>query len=342
METNSHALKVRFFDGKQSRPHVAFARLSPDRSALEVTLGEQQQNYPLASLRVSDRLAGVPRRIEFETGYLESDDDDCIDDWFKRGVTLGGRIASIERRRSWVLTLALTGLLAFVLLIQFGLPALAGMIARQIPRSVETALGARVLDLLDNLGFAESTLKAARKEHLQALFDRMRAHSPDRELLKLHFRDSADGANAFALPGGAVVVTDGMAKLTVNDAQFLSIVGHELGHQQARDPLKHLISSATLNFLLISLTGDITTVVLSTAQVGSIIDASHSKRAELAADDFAFDQLRTLGYSPIAFAEVMEKFARDEEGESVPAYFSSHPPSKDRAERARAAARRVE
>jgi hypothetical protein len=66
----------------------------------------------------------------------------------------------------------------------------------------------------------------------------------------------------------------------------------------------------------------------------------YSREFETAADEYAFKLLRQKGYSPTAFAAIMERLAKGKEAKQAGlfAYISSHPMTKERAERAREAA----
>src|SRR5205823_502333 len=45
---------------------------------------------------------------------------------------------------------------------------------------------------------------------------------------------NSDVINAFALPGGKVFLTTGLAKRMTNEAQMAGVLGHECGHVTAR------------------------------------------------------------------------------------------------------------
>ena len=51
---------------------------------------------------------------------------------------------------------------------------------------------------------------------------------------------ASDQVNAFALPAGEVFVTSGLIKMTENEAELAGVVGHEIGHIQARHTAERL------------------------------------------------------------------------------------------------------
>ncbi len=48
------------------------------------------------------------------------------------------------------------------------------------------------------------------------------------------------GANAFALPGGIVIVTDQLMQLAEHDDEILAVLAHEIGHVKHRHVLRGL------------------------------------------------------------------------------------------------------
>ena len=53
----------------------------------------------------------------------------------------------------------------------------------------------------------------------------------------------SDGINAFAAPGGYIVLTLGLFSLLENEAQLAGVLGHEISHVIKKDHLKALQSS---------------------------------------------------------------------------------------------------
>lgn len=48
--------------------------------------------------------------------------------------------------------------------------------------------------------------------------------------------------NAFALPGGKIGVYAGMLKIMANEAQLATVLGHEVGHVNARHAAQRLVA----------------------------------------------------------------------------------------------------
>src|SRR5207245_11457608 len=114
------------------------------------------------------------------------------------------------------------------------------------------------------------------------------------------------GANAFALPGGAVVITDALVKLARNDDQITAVLAHEIGHVRHRHGLRIALQAAGLAAPAPALFGDATSITsLATTLPVALLQSGYSRELEAEADDYAFQRLREVGVSPKAFAEIM-------------------------------------
>ncbi len=143
--------------------------------------------------------------------------------------------------------------------------------------------------------------------------------------------------NAITLPGGRIIIFNGLLRDATSPDEVAGVLGHELGHVANRDVLESLLRQLGLSVLLGGLDGNIggyTNMVLSTA---------YSRSAETRADDFAIAALKQSGISTKPTAAFFRRLGGKDPlnkstAASVLAYVSSHPVSAVRAERFEAAA----
>jgi predicted Zn-dependent protease len=186
-------------------------------------------------------------------------------------------------------------------------------------------------------------LPEAQRDELSRKFAAFVDDDPDGRNYLLVFR-SGPGPNAFALPGGIVVVTDDMVKLAQSDEQLLAVLAHEIGHVRGRHALRLLLRQSGVFVLVTALAGDaVGMTILAAALPTVLLESNYSREFEADADDYAFDVLKRHGYSPQAFADVMRRLQAAEKSsgddERFFRYLSSHPVTAERIERAEAAAR---
>ena len=336
-----NAFTAHWFDGASSRMHAVTVSCDAERD-VHVRGDGVDHSERLSNLRITSRLARTPRTIVFPDGArVLVADHALLDDWFPHEDRLQRLVDRLERHAhavaaSLVICVAAT-LSAFV----WGVPWLSDRIAAQVPPAVEAKLGDGVLGQLDGVfGFEPSALDAQRQDELRARFARIVAARPAAGEQRLLFRKAEEvGANALALPGGTIVVTDALVKLFTDDREFDAVVAHELGHQHDRHALRQTLRSSFVIVLAAFAAGDVSAASTVVVGVPTFLLQSHYSRGfEDDADRFAFIALAAMGESPAWFAEAMRKLDAEHAGygEDV-AWLSTHPASTARIEAAEAA-----
>jgi Zn-dependent protease with chaperone function len=162
----------------------------------------------------------------------------------------------------------------------------------------------------------------------------------------LEFRKSEMlGANALALPGGTVVVTDELVRMMDNDDQVMAVLAHEVGHVAHRHLTRQLLQSSIVAVAASMLLGDVSGISGLAATVPTyLLTASYSRDFEREADAFAVRLLQRTGRSPALYADALErmqKHAEAHEGRepAIAKYLSTHPDTDERIRAARDAAR---
>ncbi|MDX1498186.1 MAG: M48 family metallopeptidase [Salinisphaeraceae bacterium] len=134
--------------------------------------------------------------------------------------------------------------------------------------------------------------------------------------------------NAFALPGGRIVVTRALITSVKSENELAMVLAHELGHFAHRDHLRGLgrgLSMAALSLLLFGADSGVTQFLTGTLNVAH---AGFSRKQETAADQFALELLNAK-YGHIGGAtDFFERLAENESrwGE----WLSTHPASSER------------
>ncbi|MCG9684967.1 M48 family metallopeptidase [Vibrio sp. Isolate23] len=215
------------------------------------------------------------------------------------------------------------------------LPWTSDKVANAIPDYVAMALGDKVLESFDN-SWQESELS---QQEQQAIRQRVAQHVTQLEALpypiEVVFRSSELGANAFALPGGKIVLLDDLVSLAENEQQLDSIILHELGHVHHRHMMKRLVHSSLLSVGVALLTGESSGVVDNLAGVGVFfLSNGHSREAEIEADVYAIQAMQAIYGSSASMAEMFELF-RQQGGLEIPEWMSTHPDFKQRIDAAR-------
>jgi predicted Zn-dependent protease len=154
--------------------------------------------------------------------------------------------------------------------------------------------------------------------------------------------------NAFTLPGGYVYVNSSILMMADNEAEFASVVAHEIGHAAARHATRResggqlaKILGTPLSVLIPGLAG---VVARQAAGVAAPVTSLHFSRAfETEADQLGVHYLYGAGYDPAASIDMFEKIASTERATPgrVAKLFLSHPPTQDRIKKTQAEIRKL-
>lgn len=148
--------------------------------------------------------------------------------------------------------------------------------------------------------------------------------------------------NAFATADGSVRVFSGLMDI-MDDNELLAVIGHEIGHvanHDSRDAMKAAYQKEALIDAAASQSDKVAAVTDS--QLGKIanalIDSKHSRSQESDADTYSYDFMKRNGYNVNAVESafnILAKMSEGKEASFIDKMMSSHPDSKERAEKAK-------
>jgi Zn-dependent protease with chaperone function len=335
-----------FYDGRNAaRTEVTITRVG---EMLLIAGSSLNRSFRLSEVRISAAIGTIPRTLRFPDGsQCEVPDTGALDAFLDGWTT--GRVPGLLHRFEKSLPLAMLALLLTIglmtLLVKYGIPALARQAAFAIPPATDAALGRKTLETLDRLVFTPSQLTEERKRAVTALFREMARDFPEQRDMRIEFRASKQiGANAFALPSGVIVVTDGLVNLAQHDEEIAGVLAHEAGHLRNRHALRHVLQNSATALLIALVTGDITSATSFSAGLPTaLIDAKYSRDFENEADDTAVAYLRRHNIPVHYYADMLRRLeaahakktgeAAKGDKPSVTDFFSTHPVTKERIER---------
>lgn len=192
----------------------------------------------------------------------------------------------------------------------------------------EIALGREITGNL--LGAAPLVKDEALQKYVNSV-GRWVASQSDRPDLPWHFGViESDDLNAFAAPGGFVMVTKGLYRKLNNEAQLAGVLGHEIGHVVKKHQLKVLQKQQLLNvganFLNKQLGKDNKLVSKAIGSGAEISARSLDKSAEYEADRLGLSYATRAGYEPFGLPEVLDTLGQTNKNDSsVALLFKTHP-----------------
>lgn len=338
-----------YYDGKSSARKRVTVR--GDSRTLHVSGAGAGFDVPVSQVEVDAQIAGSRRVLDLPGGaQLHTTADDAVNALFPDANPLQRHVGKWERRWWYALVaVAITAVFSWWSVV-YGLPVAAKAAAALVPLNVETAMGRQTLFTIDKLFCDPSHLDAKRQEDMRETFHRLTDGSGGGFDYRLELRDCpAIGANAFALPGGTIVLTDGLVKLAANNEEVAAVLAHEMGHVRNRHGLRMALQASGLTALITALAGDAVSITsLAAALPTVLLQSSYSREFEDDADTYAFTRLKQIGISPRYFADIMTRLEQnrdklhgtggktgsDSKNTSGFDYLSSHPATSKRIARA--------
>ena len=147
--------------------------------------------------------------------------------------------------------------------------------------------------------------------------------------------------NAFAAPGGYIYVTRGILAMMNSEAELVTILGHELGHVNARHTARRLSKGMLFNLgftLASSLSKDFRKIAPYAQAATQLLFLRYSRVDEYQADSLGIEYARKAGYSSpemIKFFQSLQNLKRRSGGSSVPNFLSTHPLTERRIQKVR-------
>lgn len=247
--------------------------------------------------------------------------------------------------------LALLALVAVAL--WWSLDGVAAAAARQVSPAMESRLGETVMG---QYRIGKRFMDDARARRLLDPLTGPVAAAVDKPRYPMHFFIVNDPAiNAFALPGGYMVINSGLILKARRAAELQGVVGHEIAHVTQQHGVRAVIRSTGLFVVAQALLGDASGVAAVLANAGPmLINQAYSRDFEREADREGLALLRRARIDPLGMvdffrlvqaeekrmlAEVKDENAR-KVMEASRAFLGTHPETAERIDNlARAIAR---
>ncbi len=140
----------------------------------------------------------------------------------------------------------------------------------------------------------------------------------------------SEAVNAFAAPGGYIVITKGLYRKMTNEAQLAGVLGHEIAHVVAKHQLKVIQKQQLVNAganLLSSKLAKKNAIANKVIGSGAEISArSLDKNAEYEADRLGVSYATRSGYSAYGLVDVLQELALSSSNDgSIALLFKTHP-----------------
>ena len=332
-----------YFDGRSARAHAVRVHVADGH--LVIVGDGVRRREPLATVQWPERTRHGARLLHLGDGAsLHCRDSLAWDTW---SADHAGRrdsiVVRVQQRWKWVMVSTLVLLVMIFVGYRHVLPLAARGVVALIPPTADEALGESALQSIDENGLMKpTTLSADQQQAVRVALAQSVAHlaHDDVPAYHLEFRKSEIGPNAFALPGGTIVLTDELYKRVDGDRDILvGVLGHELGHLRHRHGMRMLVQAGVFSAAAGALYGDFSTLF---SQIPALLgQASYSRAFEHEADVDSVRLMKASGISPAVMAHFFVKVRQARPGEDaasaphlphMPVALASHPADQERIE----------
>lgn len=142
---------------------------------------------------------------------------------------------------------------------------------------------------------------------------------------------TSNDVNAFAIPGGHIIVYDAILDQMKTPEELAALLGHEASHIALRHSLRTIFRTMARQMFLSILIGDhsnMATAVVNNAD--ALKGLQYSRQLETEADDNGLQLMEKSGIDPQGMMRLMRMLQKESGGGEPAAFLSTHPVFKDR------------
>jgi beta-barrel assembly-enhancing protease len=202
----------------------------------------------------------------------------------------------------------------------FLIPALMNFAADRFPRSLEYEMG----QSMKGTFISSAQVDRERTRDINRFFGLLKADTR----YKINITVIKSGVkNAFALPGGEIVVFSAILDTMETYHELAALLGHELGHIEKRHTLKLLFRNLSTYILVSALLQDVSGVMAVIVDNAARLNGlSYNRKAEKESDEYGFALMQKNHLRLTGMTSLFEKLKAGDghEGE-VPEFLATHP-----------------
>ncbi|MFN8655306.1 MAG: M48 family metallopeptidase [Candidatus Obscuribacterales bacterium] len=240
-----------------------------------------------------------------------------------------------QEAKWWAVTVVLVA--AIGASIFAGVDLAVGIAEKQIPPDSEEQLGKLSVDR--DKPDKKLEQKSAAYQRVKTIGDKLLAHYKNNPYHFNFYVAPSDEINAYALPGGNIIVNSHLVQEAKSDDELAGVLAHEIGHVEKRHSLKAALRSAGIWVCISFITGhpsqDQLTLI---STMVNLEDLQFSRKQETEADEVSVDLTSAAGYRPDGIVEFFQRIEKQDplaNGKAL-SMLSTHPMPAERIEHIKA------
>ncbi|MEE8205332.1 MAG: M48 family metallopeptidase, partial [Nitrospinaceae bacterium] len=276
--------------------------------------------WPYSKLKMSRTSASSPIRLERSTAHPDLipesvviEDPEFLHEAHRLAPGALGTIGNQPHKRKlryFLLILACVTLPPFIFAVwMYGIPAITDAVADQVPTEWEEKLGQDYFQTIFKETIKEPDPQV--RTALDAISKRLLAAAPDQPY---HFRiyvHPSKMVNAMALPGGIIIVFQGLINITETPEELAGVLAHEFQHVLKRHSTRGIIRSEAINIFATVVSGDYMMNVI--LQAGGMMEfLRYSRKLESQADAEGMKMVLAARVDPEGMIRIFEKLEENQ------------------------------
>ena len=310
-----------FYDGKSANKYPVKLRLTAQQLELNFPDGHQIQ-WPYTALQLSRTNSTGPVRLERPTSNpdiipeaIVIEDPRFLHEAQRVAPGALGNVWNQPHKRSLRYMLVILALVVLPPLIfaiwVYAIPAMTDAVADRIPTDWEEKMGKDYFKTLfrDSIKEPDPQVRKA----LDTISKRLLTAVPDQPYhFKIHVHPSKM-VNAMALPGGTIVVFQGLINATETPEELAGVLAHEFQHVLKRHSTRNIVRSEAINLFGLIISGNSDSMTNVILQAGSVLEhLRYSRQLESQADAEGMKMMLATHVDPKGMIRVFEKLEEEQ------------------------------
>lgn len=243
------------------------------------------------------------------------------------------RVRQVRHRHRVMWGTVAGSIMAVALGLWFGADLLVEMAVSRIPVEWEQKLGEAAYK--DFLSHQDVMKEGPAVKAVEEMTQRLAGQIPDNPYKFQVTVVKSDVVNAFALPGGYVVVFTGLMKKADSGEEVAGVLGHELNHVLQRHGMERIVKNLGVMAVVAIIVGDQQGLIGLMRQVGvELLTLKFDRAQEMEADLTGLQLVYRAKIDPKGMITFFQKLSEKDEGRME--WLSTHPMSSARADRLKA------
>jgi len=321
----------RFYDGKTADPYNLDLEISQEKLIGSTSSGNKLIEWDLSTIRVLREPEGNRQAVVTTTKdntarlYITQSVFQKINFKFHRKVR---PLFIIHNSLKSIIFWFIAAIIMLFCIFQF-LPKFSPYIVQNLPQKWEESLGEYTFNLLvekKKICSSEHGIKSLEKI---ALILNTEKYNTSQITIRV-VQDST--INAFAAPGGKIIIYSGLIEGAKNPAEIAGVLAHEMGHALKKHPTENLIRNLGFTLITKLMFVNIDNIKNMSAVGQILVELNYSRKAEQEADQIALQILEEKNIDPNGFKDFFKRQQKEnlDTNFDILTYLSTHPKISER------------